>query len=267
MLFIRKYHSSLMEGNKLVDYTDYFSAISNYGKPTLNEQDKGLLFRIMNELDISSQLGSYLKFRDKDNSIEIQSIATRLINHGLIDERKSRLLRGLRKYKLSSLGIFYVLSETTSYSPVFLKKYSKDAILQSILYSYFEEDTISSVTGRLYSIITDYLRQSCKRTAAILEDIRSSNKADYKDEMVKNLELELEWSAKTLAFKITIMYTESNIHASNPKSDGGDASVTYYELEHRMKEILSNDKKFMSFLNKVREEFDEGFREIGEAGQ
>jgi hypothetical protein len=34
-----------------------------------------------------------------------------------------------------------------------------------------------------------------------------------------------------------------------------------------MKEILSNDKKFMSFLNKVREEFDEGFREIGEAGQ
>jgi hypothetical protein len=196
----------------------------------------------MNEVDISSQLGSYLKFRDKDNSIEIQSIATRLINHGLIDERKSRLLRGLRKYKLSSLGIFYVLSETTSYSPVFLKKYSKDAILQSILYSYFEEDTISSVTGRLYSILTDYLRQSCKRTAAILEDIRSSNKTDYKDEMAKNLELELQWNAKSLAFKITIMYTESNIHASNPKSDGGDASVTYYELEHRMKEILSNDK-------------------------
>lgn len=256
-----------MEGAKLVDYTDYFNALSKYRKLTLNEQEKALLFRIMNELDISSQLGSYLKFRDRDNSIEVQSIATSLINHDLIEERKSRLLRGLRKYKLSSLGIFYILSETTSYSPVLLKKYSKDVILQSILYSYFEEDTINSVTGRLYSIVTDYLRQSCKRTDATLEDMRSSSNTNYKNEMAKNLELELEWNAKSLAFKIAIMYTESNIHASNPKSDGGDASVTYYELEHRMKEILSNDKKFMSFLNKVREEFDDGFREIGEAGQ
>lgn len=255
-----------MEGNKLMDYTDYFHSLSKYRKLTLNEQEKALLFRIMNDLDISSQLGSYLKFREKD-TIEIQSLAARLIGDGLVEERKSRLFRGLRKYKLTSLGLFYVFSETTSYSPVLLKKYSKDVILQTILYSYFEEDTINSLTGRLYSIITDYLRQSCKRTATTMEDIRSSNKTDYKNEMAKNLELELEWNAKSLAFKIAIMYTESNIHASNPKSDGGDASVTYYELEHRMKEILSNDKKFMSFLNKVREEFDEGFREIGEAGQ
>ncbi len=256
-----------MEGNKLVDYTEYFSALSKYRKPTLSDHEKSLLFRIMNDLDISSQLGSYLKFRDKDNSIEIQSIAMRLISYSLIEERKSRLLRGLRKYKLTSLGIFYVLSETTSYSPILLKKYSKNIVLQTILYSYFEEDTINSVTARLYSVITDYLRQSCKRTAATLEDIRSSTNTDYKNEMAKNLQLELEWNAKSLLFKIAIMYTESNIHASNPKSDSGDASITYYELEHRMKEILSNDKKFMTFLNKVREEFDEGFREIGEAGQ
>ena len=165
MLLIRKYHSSLMEGNKLVDYTDYFGAISNYGKPTLNEQDKALLFRIMNELDISSQLGSYLKFRDRDNSIEIQSIATRLINHGLIDERKSRLLRGLRKYKLSSLGIFYVLSETTSYSPVFLKKYSKDVILQSILYSQQQSATSSYWPDNSQTVQSDHVSSNTQTSA------------------------------------------------------------------------------------------------------
>lgn len=253
-----------MERNKLVDYTDYFNELSKYRKLTLSDQEKGLLFRIMNDLDFSSQLGSYLKFRDKDNSLEIQSLALRLISYGLVEERKSRLMRGLRKYKLTSLGIFYVFCETSSYSPILLKRYSKNLVLQTILYSFFEEDTVNSATGRLYTVITDYLRQCCKRTAATLEDIHSSSNDEYKKEMTKNLALELEWNAKSLTFKITIIYTESNILASNPKSESGDASFTYYELEHRMKEILSKDKKFMSLLNKVREEFGEGFRELSE---
>ena len=90
------------ERKKLVDYTNYLEELSKYRKLALSEQDKGLLFRIMNDLDISSQLGSYLKFRDKDNSPEIQTLATRLINYGLIEERKSRLYRGLRNYQLTS---------------------------------------------------------------------------------------------------------------------------------------------------------------------
>src|SRR5215813_101209 len=122
-----------MEGNKLADYDDYLTELSRYRKLTLADDEKALLFRIMNDLDISSQLGSYLKFRDKDSSPEIQTIAMRLIGHGLVEERKSRLLRGLRKYKLTSLGIFYILSETTSYSPILLKKYNKNIILQTIL--------------------------------------------------------------------------------------------------------------------------------------
>lgn len=256
-----------MEGNKLADYDDYLTELSRYRKLTLADDEKALLFRIMNDLDISSQLGSYLKFRDKDSSPEIQTIAMRLIGHGLVEERKSRLLRGLRKYKLTSLGIFYILSETTSYSPILLKKYNKNIILQTILYSYFEEDTIDSITARLYSVLTDYLRQACKRTAAVLEDIRSSTNPDYKNEISKNLFLELDWTVKSLAFKVAIMYTESNIHASNPKSDTGDASVTYYELERRMKEVIASDKKFMKLLKTVREEFEEGFREIADSGQ
>ena len=151
-----------MEGNKLVNYKDYFAALSKYKQVQVNEQEKALLFRIMNDLDITGQLGSYLKFRDKDHSVELQSVAVRLISQGLLEEKKSRLLRGLRRYKLTSLGIFYVLSETRSYSPILLKKYKEDPVLLTLLYPYFEYDTINSTTARLYSVITQYLRQCCK---------------------------------------------------------------------------------------------------------
>jgi hypothetical protein len=97
-----------------------------------------------------------------------------------------------------------------------------------------------------------------------MEDIHSSSNDEYVKEMTKNLALELEWNAKSLAFKVAIIYTESNIMASNPKSESGDASFTYYELEHRMKEILSKDKKFMFLLNKVKEELSEGYRGLEE---
>jgi len=252
------------ERQKLVDYTNYFEEVSRYRKLALSEQDKNLLYRIMNELDISSQLGSYLKFRDKDNSPEIQTLATRLINYGLIEERKSRLYRGLRKYKLTTLGIFHILCETSSYSPILLKKYRDNTVLRTLLYSFFEEETVNSATARLYGVITDYLSQCCRRTAATIEDISSLTNDEYVKEMKKNLALELEWNAKSLAFKIAIIYTESNIMVSNPKSESGDASFTYFELEHRMKEILSNDKKFMFLLAKVKEEFGEGCRELEE---
>ena len=254
-----------MDGNKLVDYKDYFAALSKYKKAEVNEQEKALLFRIMNDLDITGQLGSYLKFRDKDHSIEIQSVAVRLIAQGLLEEKKGRLLRGLRRYKLTSLGIFYVLSETRSYSPVLLKRYKEDPVLLTLLYHYIEYDTINSITARLYSVITQYLRQCCKTTAYWLEDVGSSNDADYINE-TRGLALELEWNAKSLGFKIAIMYIESNILASNPKSESGDASVAYYELERKMKETLSKDKKFMALLNNVDKEFGEGYKELADIG-
>jgi hypothetical protein len=162
------------------------------------------------------------------------------------------------------LGIFHILCETSGYSPILLKKYRENTVLRTLLYSFFEEETVNSATARLYGVITDYLRQCCRRTAATIEDISSLTGDEYVKEIKNNLALELEWNTKSLAFKIAVIYTESNIMISNPKSESGDASFTYFELEHRMKEILSNDKKFMSLLAKVKEEFSEGCRELDE---
>jgi hypothetical protein len=118
----------------------------------------------------------------------------------------------------------------------------------------------------LYSVITQYLRQCCKTTSYWLEDVGSKNDADYINEVTRGLALELEWNAKALGFKIAIMYIESNILSLNPKAESGDASVAYYDLERNMKETLSKDKKFMSFLNNVYKEFGEGYSELTDMG-
>ena len=136
----------------------------------------------------------------------------------------------------------------------------------TLLYPYFEYDTINSTTARLYSVITQYLRQCCKTTSYWLEDVGSRNDADYINEVTRGIALELEWNAKALGFKIAIMYIESNILSLNPKSESGDASVAYYDLERNMKETLSKDKKFMSLLNNVSKEFGEGYSELTEMG-
>ncbi|MDP9197339.1 MAG: hypothetical protein M3O24_02105 [Thermoproteota archaeon] len=244
-----------------MDYNDYVAALSKYKKVEATEQEKALLFKIMNDLDISSQLGSYLKFRDKNHSVEIQSLAARLVAQGLLEEKKGMLLRGLRRYKLTSAGIFYVLSETRSYSPILLKKYKDDPVLLTLLYPYFEDDTINSTTARLYSVITQYLLQCCKTTSYWLEDLNPKN-AEHTREITTGLALELEWNAKALGFKIAIMYIESNILSTNLKSESGDASVAYYELERKMKEALPRDRKFMGLLNKVNKEFSDGYTEL-----
>ena len=72
-------------------------ALSKYKKVEVSEQEKALLFRIMNDLDITGQLGSYLKFRDKDHSVEIQSVAMRLISQRVTRRKEKPVTKRLEK--------------------------------------------------------------------------------------------------------------------------------------------------------------------------
>jgi hypothetical protein len=134
---------------------------------------------VINNVDLSAQIGSYLKLRDKNQIGDNQSI-TKLLGLKLLTEKKGLILRGMRKYQLTSTGLFYMLSETRSYPPSLLKKYSNDPILLTLLYQYFEVDTIASSTARFYSIITQYLSQCCRITLNWLEDTQNSNEEHKK---------------------------------------------------------------------------------------
>ena len=243
-----------------MDYSNYFATIYDYERKGIGTEERSILFKVLNNVDLSSQIGSYLKRRDKTQPSDTSSIS-KLIGSKLLVEKKGLILRGMRKYQLTSSGLFYVLSETVSYPPHLLKKYSDDPILLTLLYQYFEEDTIESSTARFYSIVTQYLKQCCRFTLNWLEDTQNSNE-EHKKKLMNDLMFELELNAKLLAFRIMIMYSDSNILSLTPKSTTGDPDVAYYEIESQMKEILSKDKKFIDLLQKINGEFKVGYKEF-----
>ena len=243
-----------------MDYSNYLKTLYDYEKKQVGTEEKSMLLKVINNVDFSAQIGSYLKLRDK-NQLGDTSTVSRLLGLKLLTEKKGLILRGMRKYQLTSTGLFYVLTETVSYPPSILKKYSDDPILKTLLFQYFEVDTIASSTARFYSIITQYLKQCCRTTLNWLEDTQNSNE-DRKNKMMNFLLLELALNAKLLALRIIIMYSDSTILSLTPKSKTGDPDVAYYELESNMKEILAKDSKFIEHLHRTNADFKSGYKEF-----
>ena len=243
-----------------MDYSNYLKTLYDYEKKQVGTEEKSMLLKVINNVDFSAQLGSYLKLRDK-NQLGDTSTVSRLLGLKLLTEKKGLILRGMRKYQLTSTGLFYVLTETVSYPPSLLKKYSDDPILKTLLFQYFEVDTIASSTARFYSIITQYLKQCCRTTLNWLEDTQNSDE-DHKNKMMNFLLLELALNAKLLALRIIIMYSDSTILSLTPKSKTGDPDVAYYELESNMKEILAKDSKFIEHLHRTNADFKSGYKEF-----
>jgi hypothetical protein len=185
----------------------------------------------------------------------------RLQELNLIEE-EGKFLGGATTYKLTSCGLFYIFSNITTYSPKLLVKYQDNILLKTLLYPYFERDTIKTCTARLYAVITRYLRTCCESTIYTLNIIRSNANTEERGRYIKGLESELEWHVKTLAFKMAIMYNESNILGTSPEIDNDNAKVAFYELESAMKTTLSKDDRFMSLLDKLQKEFQEGYNEL-----
>ncbi len=243
-----------------MDYSNYLKTLYDYEKKQVGTEEKSMLLKVINNVDFSAQIGSYLKLRDK-NQLGDTSTVSRLLGLKLLTEKKGLILRGMRKYQLTSTGLFYVLTETVSYPPSLLKKYSDDPILKTLLFQYFEVDTIASSTARFYSIITQYLKLCCRTTLNWLEDTQNSDD-ERKNKMMNHLLLELALNAKLLALRIIIMYSDSTILSLTPKSKTGDPDVAYYELESNMKEILAKDSKFIEYLHKTNAEFKSGYKEF-----
>ena len=243
-----------------MDYSNYLKTLYDYEIKQVGTEEKSMLLKVINNVDFSAQIGSYLKLRDK-NQLGDTSTVSRLLGLKLLTEKKGLILRGMRKYQLTSTGLFYVLTETVSYPPSLLKKYSDDPILKTLLFQYFEVDTIASSTARFYSIITQYLKQCCRTTLNWLEDTQNSDE-DRKNKMMNFLLLELALNAKLLALRIIIMYSDSTILSLTPKSKTGDPDVAYYELESNMKEILAKDSKFIEHLHRTNADFKSGYKEF-----
>ena len=78
----------------------------------------------------------------------------------------------------------------------------------------------------------------------------------------KILESDLQSHVKVIAFKLAIMYSESNILevVNSDVAADDNARVAMYELESTMKTILSKDNKFMQLLEIVYTDFGDGYK-------
>jgi hypothetical protein len=253
-----------------LNYSQYLTEISKYERiEKLHDIERSSLFKIMNTYHPSS----YLKLRrhhESYNKDELNAIR-RLEELNLIqiqDKQKSFMGRKIF-YVLTSFGLFYIFSNLLNYPPQLLTKYQHDIILNTLLFPYFEVKTIEGSTARFYSVITQYLQECCRTTHQRIHVVKKSTTATSTSMNViegerhtKILESELQWHAKVIAFRLAIMYSESNILLMVNSDDVGNDTgrVAMYELESTMKTILSKDNKFMQLLERVYTDFGDGYK-------
>ena len=149
-----------------------------------------------------------------------------------------------------------------SYPPELLIKYKDNIMLKTLLYPYFEEETIKHCTARFYSAITQYLRECCQTTLHALENTKSTSNIEDRGMQAKQLEFDLEWHIKALGFKLVVMYNESNMLITNPDLSNDNARIALYEVENEMKTLLSKDDKFMGLTLALKKEFEDGYKEL-----
>ncbi len=256
-----------------MNYSVYLAEISKYKRlEKLEEIERSSFLKIMN----SYRPPSYLKLRRHRESYskDEYDAMKRLQERNLIevqDKRKSFMGREI-VFVLTTFGLFYIFSNLMSYPPQLLTKYQHNVILNTLLFPYFEVDTIERSTARLYSVVTQYLQDCCRTTLhridiskksatpSIISNIRDQERHS------KISESDLQWHAKVLAFKLGIMYSESSILVMVNSVDvaNDSARVAMYELESTMKTILSKDKKFVQLLKVVQADFGNGYKELME---
>ena len=117
----------------MVDYSGLFEEIINYEKVILTDDERSVIFKIINETE-TSNLINYLKKVGQYPTLEDNEIrAYKLQKMRLIEQYQSRFLRGKSRYRLTTFGLFYIFSEITTYPPDLLTKYQENILLKKLI--------------------------------------------------------------------------------------------------------------------------------------
>jgi hypothetical protein len=245
-----------------VDYRLYVTQVLDYNPSSISGDDMAFMVRLINS-GSSPKISSYFRFRSQSAASKYeQSTARRLQEMKLIQSIEGKFLSGSTNYSLTEKGIFCALSKLEEYPPALLIKYSNSNVLETLIYQFFEVQTIKRCTASLYAEITRYLKGCITRTISGLHEIKNSGSEEQMNDRIRELELDLIWSAKILVLKLAMMYSEANILRSTSGIMKDNAKVAIYELENETKSLLSKDSRFKSFLKITYDELVEGYEEI-----
>jgi hypothetical protein len=140
-----------------------------------------------------------------------------------------------------------------------LDRYSDSIIFETLLYPYFEKDTLMNASTRLYFAIIRYLQQCCYTTLKICDSIQAATTAENKDIFINQLEADLQWYIRSLAFKLATKNDELYRHMTLVNED---RIKIYDHNQRRSISLLSKDKRSMQLLKIVVKEFEHGCKEL-----
>lgn len=247
----------------IMTYSNYIESLLSYKKQDLTLDQRAFLLKLVSGHDQSFKITSYLKLRNPPSDIKDATsiISQYLEDVGFLEISRGKFLSSSKTFRFRTNGLFYIFLNISIYPPQFLIKYQDDIILQTLVYQFFQEKTIKMSTGRFYSQLTTYIQECCDVTLNAIDDVNSSNKEDDKIRIIDRLKFDLEWLIRRLAFKLIIMYNETNLLAINTGFKD-DVRVTLYELEAKMKGILSRDIKFIDLIENLNKDFSDGYQEM-----
>ena len=250
------------------------SEVRNYKKITLGSTEEFFLsliadrertaYNIYSELNkgrgIKAGVGGFVSSHSQDQAMAYKNVHLRikkLQQLGLIEDTGEKLPRRAIKYTITTRGLFQCLSGYGIGSPaVVLFLYKDNIILQTLLYEFFEVETVKefmSIFGDHF--FDDYLKKCCVQTLQVFENIvlqdHKKDKALEKmwpyyypqklgaDQMSAIDDILYE-EAYNLVFKIVTLSTNANYEDKFPNS------------------VISSDKKFLDLLQDLEITFNKG---------
>jgi hypothetical protein len=95
--------------------------------------------------------------------------------------------------------------------------------------------------------------------------VQNLNKGRDNDALSKQLEEELLWNAKVLAFRIGLLFNHFISQGDEGSRDIKSAMVQY--AEGKEKNALSGDRKFLGLMNIVRSDLDDAYSELDHSNE
>lgn len=243
-----------------MDYIELINMTRDYQLGDIGSNEKALIYRIINS-EASTYRVASSKFRFRQQNPQERNdyaVLKRLIELRYVEENQEQRKRfgGGMIYRFTTHGLLYIFANRIIYPPQLLINYSSNSVIKTLVFPYFETNTISQSTARFYEAITEYLNE-CARILTNQNFFQKSELEDI-DWRENALGYELEELIKIFVVKLASMYSESNLLTiSSALVENDSARVSLYELESSMKGLLASDRKFMHTLERTKSEFDE----------
>lgn len=236
--------------------SEVFGNIQMYRRELGNAEKSFLLYITLGHNTVY-KIMSYMKSIGKGMAYKNVHSRVKILKELKRIEKDTEIQKPLRNaipYKLTTSGLFYIIYKITNYPVSLLTKYRNNIVLQTLLYRYFQDITIKRYGGRLQITLIQYLREACDITlygfvnAGVSEKALRQLPSESTQTVRKWLEENLEWHAKSLAFRLASLDVEKYIRVNPNQVAKRSIIISPTVKEPELGLMLVKDKKFMEFL-------------------